>query len=109
MKRGAYTRKWDIEARRFRKQNPLCAMCARDGRYTLARVVDHIVPHKNNHAIMWDRTNWQSLCIDCHNRSKKQIETRGYRNEVDRNGYPIDPNHPSNAWGHGGKVHAAGG
>lgn len=28
--------------------------------------VDHIVPHKGNHELFWDRDNWQALCHHCH-------------------------------------------
>jgi 5-methylcytosine-specific restriction protein A len=30
--------------------------------------VDHIVPHRGNQQLFWDRTNWQMLCHECHSR-----------------------------------------
>jgi 5-methylcytosine-specific restriction protein A len=31
-----------------------------------ANVVDHIVPHKGDQALFWDKNNWQSLCKPHH-------------------------------------------
>ncbi|WP_233882799.1 HNH endonuclease [Brevibacillus laterosporus] len=43
---------------------------------TGATVVDHIVPHKGDKTLFWDRKNWQPLCEQCHNR-KTAREDRG--------------------------------
>jgi hypothetical protein len=43
----------------------------------------------------------QSLCVDCHNTRKRQIECRGidsgpkFSGAVDEWGWPLDPNHPT--------------
>jgi 5-methylcytosine-specific restriction endonuclease McrA len=77
------------------KAEPLCRMCKANGIVTLASVADHVVPHNNN----WNRFKLgelQSLCTECHNRSKRVIELRGYGLEVDDDGWPTDPNHPAN-------------
>lgn len=76
-------------------EHPLCAWCEREGRVTVATVVHHVVPHKGD----WDRFldgPFLSLCKDHHDDEAKEIEYRGYHGAVDVNGYPIDPNHPSN-------------
>ena len=57
-------------------KNALCVMCLKRGKVTAATVVDHIVPHKGNDRLFWDRDNWQSLCKRCHD-SDKQKEERG--------------------------------
>ena len=31
-----------------------------------AQVVDHIIPHRGDPSLMWDESNWQSLCKPCH-------------------------------------------
>lgn len=36
------------------------------GVYRLATDVDHIVPHRGDQVLFWDRSNWQGLCHDCH-------------------------------------------
>lgn len=72
-----YTRAWARYARDFRARFPFCGVrldgrfhgehsaCARDGRRTIARLVDHIVPIIDGGS-MWDETNLQSLCYPCH-------------------------------------------
>ena len=50
----------------FLKRNPLCVACRAEGRLECATVVDHIVPHKGDPILFWDRTNWQSMCKSCH-------------------------------------------
>jgi len=61
-KRG-YGRTWQKERRGFLLTHPRCAGCG-----AKATLVDHIVPHRGNPALFWDRTNWQPLCFDCHAR-----------------------------------------
>ena len=34
---------------------------------TMATVVDHIVPHRGDQKLFWDRGNWQPLCEHHHN------------------------------------------
>jgi 5-methylcytosine-specific restriction protein A len=29
-------------------------------------VVDHVVPHRGDAILFWDRANWQSMCKPCH-------------------------------------------
>ena len=50
------------------KEQPLCAKCKDVGRVTPANVLDHIVPHKGNPALFWDKKNWQALCKRCHDK-----------------------------------------
>jgi 5-methylcytosine-specific restriction enzyme A len=45
----------------FLAQHPNCVDCG-----ALATVVDHIVPHRGDSTIFWDRSRWQSLCSCCH-------------------------------------------
>lgn len=40
-----------------------------------ADVVDHIVPHKGNKKLFWDRSNWQPMAYGCH-ASRKQSQER---------------------------------
>jgi hypothetical protein len=58
-----------------------------------ATVVDHIQPHHGD----WSQFligGPQSLCADCHNSSKKFVESRGYDSDIGLDGWPIDPRHP---------------
>lgn len=68
------THKWKKARLSWLRRNPLCAECMKDNRVTQATVVDHITPHKGNMKLFWDRTSWQSLCIECHN--KKSAKER---------------------------------
>lgn len=68
-KRG-YGRKWQAASKAFLQANPLCVHCMKQNppRYTKATVVDHIVPHRGDQKLFWDRTNWQPLCKSCHDK-----------------------------------------
>jgi 5-methylcytosine-specific restriction protein A len=94
-KRG-YNARWDRESREYLRNNPLCIRCRGRGRVSPSQVVDHIVPHKGDMALFWDRTNWQPLCIPCHSGPKQSEERIGYSKEIGKDGWPIDPRHPAN-------------
>ena len=66
-KRG-YGSRWQRESKQFLQSHPLCAVCMKQGRYTKATVVDHIIPRRGDPKLFWDRSNWQSLCKPCHDR-----------------------------------------
>ena len=56
------------ESKQFLQSHPLCAVCMKQGRYTKTTVVDHIIPHRGDPKLFWDRSNWQSLCKPCHDK-----------------------------------------
>lgn len=66
-----YTSKWQKESRRYLRDNPLCVMCKANGRFVEATVVDHIVPHRGNQKLFWDKNNWQALCKPCHDKKNR--------------------------------------
>jgi 5-methylcytosine-specific restriction protein A len=74
-----YTSRWHKARRLFLLSSPLCVACQRAGRLTAATVVDHIVPHRGDAEIFWDRTNWQTLCASCHS-AKTAREDGGFGN-----------------------------
>ena len=55
-------RRWRRRSRAFLTRNPMCCMCQQVGKVTLAKLVDHIHPHRDDPVLFWDATNWQSLC-----------------------------------------------
>lgn len=73
-----YTSAWEIRAKLFKQQYPLCGMrpngqapvmsqCHEQGLVTPAAVTDHVIPHRGNQELFWDELgNWQSLCFRCH-------------------------------------------
>lgn len=68
-----YNARWEREARAYRNDHPLCAECERQGRLVRGVLVDHVVPHKGDQTLFWDRSNWQTLCDACH-RAKSAAE-----------------------------------
>lgn len=93
-----YNARWQRMRRRFlsRPENALCVMCRTEGLTTEATVVDHIVPHRGDPALMWDETNLQPLCASHHGREKQQMESTGRVKGADLSGRPVDPGHPWN-------------
>jgi len=69
-----YGSKWQKARWYYLRKHPLCEECLRNDITTplidkkYQGVVDHIVPHKGNVKLFWDRNNWQSLCTSCHNK-----------------------------------------
>jgi 5-methylcytosine-specific restriction endonuclease McrA len=61
-----YGGKWQVARLQFLNQHPLCAECQRNGHIASATVIDHIIPHRGNQDLFWDRKNWQALCKSCH-------------------------------------------
>ena len=90
------TNRWKQRSLRQRKREPLCCMCAKEGRVTLAAVADHVVPHHGNPELFW-HGELQSVCESHHNRTKQSIERIGYdKQATDADGYPTDALHPFN-------------
>ncbi len=83
-----YTARWDWLRAAFLR-SPLCVMWERDGRIVPATVVDHIVAHKGDQALMWSVDNLQPLCSTHHN-SDKQREERGRAPQaIGNDGWPL--------------------
>jgi len=55
-------REWRRASRAFLDNHPECWLCG-----NVASVTDHKQPHKGNLQLFWEVTNWQPLCIQCHN------------------------------------------
>jgi 5-methylcytosine-specific restriction enzyme A len=91
-KRG-YNERWKKARATYLKHHPLCAMCAQQGRTTIAVLVDHIKPHKGDSGLFWDKTNWQSLCKHCHDSIKQRIEIHGGDYGCGLDGVPHDKRH----------------
>ena len=63
-----YNSRWRRESKKFLELHPLCQECLKKGIATPATVVDHIVPHRGDVKLFWDRSNWQALCESCHDK-----------------------------------------
>ena len=66
-----YDRKWEAARAEYLAEYPYCRVCGEP-----AAVVDHIIPHKGDMRIFWDRRNWQPLCSHHHNSAKQSQERR---------------------------------
>lgn len=66
-----YTAEWERERKAFLSANPTCKRCGAP-----ATVVDHIVPHRGDRKLFWDKSNWQPLCTRHHSRTKQAAEKR---------------------------------
>lgn len=73
-----YGTRWQKARAAFLAHHPLCVMCAADNRVCEAVIVDHIIPHKGDMKLFWDKANWQSLCKPHHDATKQKQE----RNDV---------------------------
>lgn len=91
--RRGYNARWQKARATYLSQHPLCADHMRRGQIVPATVVDHIVPHKGDQQLFWDRNNWQALCKTCHDSHKQRMEKSGVAVGCDLNGFPTDPRH----------------
>lgn len=89
-----YGSKWQRAREGWLRAHPLCKMCADLGKIVEATVVDHVVPHRGDMKLFWDRANWQSLCKICHDAHKQRSEKSGAVVGCDLSGIPADPRHP---------------
>lgn len=70
--RRGYGKQWQKARHAFlaRPENAYCACgCGRP-----ADVVDHIVAHKGDMGLFWDRSNWQPMNRDCNSRKAARSE-----------------------------------
>lgn len=68
-------RKWRRMRLEHIVRNPLCVKCAEAGKIQPGEEVDHIQPHHNDHELMFDPDNLQTLCKACH--SEKTFTENG--------------------------------
>lgn len=69
-----YNYRWEKARVRFLKEHPLCVDCLKEGIYTPATQVDHIIPHRGDPLLFWDEENWQPLCAHHHSKKTKRGE-----------------------------------
>jgi 5-methylcytosine-specific restriction endonuclease McrA len=69
-----YDYRWQKARAAWLKEHPLCVFCEANGRVEAATTVDHKIPHRGDKHLFWDRSNWQSLCTNCHSGLKQRQE-----------------------------------
>jgi len=88
---GIYsTPRWRAERARFLRRNPRCPCGARSD------TVDHIIRHRGDPVLFWDRANWQALCKRCHDVLKTSMERNPERGGCSADGVPRYAGHPWN-------------
>ena len=88
-----YTYRWQQAREGSLRKHPLCVRCDQGGMIQAACIVDHVIPHRGDMVLFWDRSNWQSLCGPCHNSYKQRLEKSGREAGCDSAGKPVDPRH----------------
>lgn len=84
-----YDTRWDKARATFLKSNPTCTFqvngetCGR-----AATIVDHVVPHRGDQKLFWNKGNWAALCVHCHSSRKQSVERRSY--DAQRRSLPFD-------------------
>ena len=69
-----YDTRWVRASKGFLAKHPLCVECTRLGRVGAATLVDHIVPHRSDKTLFWDRSNWQAMCKPHHDAKTRRGE-----------------------------------
>lgn len=66
VRRWYRTVRWKILRRSVLMDQPICPECERAGEVVPATEVDHIVPHRGDAVLFWDKANLQGLCHQHH-------------------------------------------
>jgi 5-methylcytosine-specific restriction enzyme A len=66
-----YDGRWTKASKAYLAEHP---RCRHPGCNAYATVVDHVIPHKGDMRLFWDKSNWQGLCRHHHSSSKQRIE-----------------------------------
>ena len=78
-----YNARWQHSRLQYLHANPLCIQCIREGVLRPATTVDHIKPHRGDYDLMWNTSNYQSLCTQ-HHSIKTAKEDGGFGNKETR-------------------------
>lgn len=77
-----YSSLWDRSSRIYRAAHPLCVGCQAIGVVKATELVDHVIPHKGDPALMWGEHNWQACCRWHHDQVKQILERKHARREI---------------------------
>lgn len=58
-----YNSKWDKARKEFLVVNMYCVKCGKP-----ADTVHHVIEHKGDWKLFWDKSNWVAICSSCHSR-----------------------------------------
>ena len=71
-----YDQKWRRESKQFLQEHPLCRTCLEKDHIVEATVVDHVIPHRGDPKLFWDKRNWSPSCKKCHDRKTGTYDSR---------------------------------
>ena len=75
-----YGSRWQKARKTYLQTHPLCVECMKEGKYIKATDVDHIVPHRGDQSLLWDRSNWQPLCHRHHSiKTRREDQVPEYK------------------------------
>lgn len=77
-----YTHSWQREADEFRKTHPRCVGCDAMGLVHRTECIDHIIPHKGDKSLFWNKNNWQPSCNWHHTAIKPELERRWFDRKI---------------------------
>lgn len=69
-----YGTAWDKASAGYKRRHPLCLGCEAIDRIVPTEVTDHVIPHKGDQKLFWDRDNWQPACRWHHDEVKQRLE-----------------------------------
>jgi len=81
-----YDSRWTTFSRLYRKNNPWCVECMKEGNWNDAKIqVDHIIPLEIAPERRYDKTNLQSLCISHHSAktNKEKLSKEATRQQIE--------------------------
>ena len=70
-----YTKRWRTMRAEQLIAEPFCRECGRYGIRKRATDIDHVIAHRGDLKLFYDKSNLQSLCHECHSR-KTMAEQR---------------------------------
>lgn len=74
--------------KRLFEREPLCRLCAAQGRVRVATIADHVVALVNGGAD--DETNLAPICADCHRQKTARDLGHRQRQATGADGWPIE-------------------
>ncbi len=69
-----HTKRWQNLRKKKLNNNPICEMCEKNNRITMAVMVHHKTPVKENGDLAMDYDNLMSLCRQCHNEIHEKMK-----------------------------------
>lgn len=88
-----YNSRWRKARESYLKSHPLCVMCEEQNKIVVATVVNHIIPHKGDQSLFWDKSNWQAVCKLHHDSTIQRQEKQNIIVGCDESGFPLNPDH----------------